>query len=282
MLPLQLNNQAEPLPNRIRFLAKLILLSALVHVLIVLVACCVHERAQRLVLSGVASDQAPIVMMPFIKHVPQQTATPVQPATSLPATIERDKPRQSQTVLKKIDPVKKPPKKVAPDQQKKLVEPARATKPINEQHKVASDVAKKAQAEQQQSVPDVAQPVLQPTPEPEHIAARASLSATTTIADINAPPKPVTESLVVGLHDMELLNEAREVKAMLERDWIRPSGVSEYAIYKAVICVDRQGALDLIDEQGSGVLLLDLQARNFILSYQFPQAIWGREIEIIL
>lgn len=223
-------------PKRTEFFLKLVLLSMSVHILLLLFCFISFKRQHRLVINAHLTE-APVTIMPFVKHVGSTSVT-----ATLPKKKETEKPS---TVFKEV-------KKVEP---KKTEQSTEAPK---------KDEAKKQEPKKQEEKQVESPKKEQPTKV--------------------EPPKPTTaeQPIQVGRYDFDELQLATELKSAIEQAWQRPAGYDESVHYRVTLQVGKDGNVIIVQEESSQALALDTIARNFVLAFEFPKKVWGRELEVIL
>jgi hypothetical protein len=257
MLPLRLKQFR--LPKRLSFLGKLIAFSFVLH-LIILISCVIVIGKKDKLIIPIHLQDAAVVVMPFVKSVgevmaPLQTkngssteksqTTFVEKAAASPKSIPLKKAVPKKAVLKKTPVKKSEPKKIAP----KKVEPKKT-----EPKRVESKKAKVPQATSPKN-PAIKKVVQQ---------------------------SGADETIAIGRDDATLLSLILELKNEIEQSWERPTGLPSDVCYTVNLYIDSKGNVSVKDEKSSGALALDITARSFFVSYNFPKRVWGREIELTL
>lgn len=266
MLQLQLKSLVVlKLPKKFIFFIKLSFLCATIHILLLLLLF-LAQHNEKLFLDTRRTTDAPILFVPLLKTaiiheqknsgIPMIVSSAVQEKKSIPAVV----PIKKQMEQKKIDQkphVKKPvPKKVVA---KKTAVKKPAPKPVIQKKK--DPVAK------QHNKPIVQEPKKE-----------APKKADETIITKDHTP---TQEIIVGRHDLELLTLSNELKDKIIKIWKRPANIPLQAVCQARITVQNDGTRVVVIEQSSGALALDVSVRNFLLQYDFPHSMIGKELSII-
>lgn len=269
MLQLQLKDLvALRLPKKTVFFIKLSFLCTGVHAFLLLVLFLL-QRNETLFLDTRHTSNASILFVPLLKTANQtgqqslQTKNLVEKNSTekksiiVPAkkTVPQKKEPVKNTVLKKTNP----PPKITP---KKSIPEKKVSLPKKVPPKPVPPVQKKEQKKVE---------VKNPEPLKQFPQASSAIQEEQSKQD----------AVIVGRDDMELLTISTVLKQEILKIWKRPTNVPIHAACHARVLLQKDGTRLVTIEQSSHAIALDISVRNFLLQYNFPDTMIGKELSII-
>lgn len=264
------------MPKRIIFLAKLLFVSTLFHVLVIIVLWLFCRQTYEIITLVIHDKQPPIQMMfqvPAIKNIPQITQ---QTNISSPAVASKQpiknaspEPKKAQgttmTAEKKADPVVKKPQISA--EKNALKKPViEKPKPI-EQKKDSLPFAKKDEKKQ---IINPVKPVVENVVTNSFVVPDSVQTKTDEIMEI-------TKTQPMGDKSAWFSMLGHTIK---ER-WRPPLGLSADLECALKIIINYQGIVQEVKvEKSSSVITYDIAARRAIKEISFPRQLYGKELII--
>lgn len=173
------------------------------------------------------------------------------------------KPVVKPNVPKKLEPKKLDIKNV--EQVKKVVEPKKVeTKKVEAKPKV---VPKKTdlKLQEQQVVVKVPEPVVEKIVEPAVIAEPG-----------------LDEPIYIGRHDLQNLQMALELEAVIVKSWQPPLGLSNEIECTVELVVDHKGkVVNFTIKKTSGVMVYDMSVKRIFSQIVMPATIWNKTLTIV-
>ncbi|HSW73586.1 MAG TPA: TonB C-terminal domain-containing protein [Candidatus Limnocylindria bacterium] len=222
-------------------------------------------------LKGVSST-ATVVLMPLHKTVAKTAqkkggAKPTASTQSREAVPEKPTQKTAKPTTALAAAPVPARKERAQKQAAKSKRQAKQAPSVKKEHQELPVQEKKEPEQKPQEV--TPPPVAQAAPVPE--AAPVVPTEVDTAGDVT----------YVGRAELEALQMQAEIQQEIERRWRPPVGLAKDLLCQIRVLVDWQGAVQKVAiEQGSGVLIYDVQARNAAREIVFPKAAWGKEIVV--
>ncbi len=274
MLQLQLKNLvAVKLSKKVTFFSKLLLCCLLAHITI-LVLFFILTQSRVSVVVNTQSNNASVSFVPFLKAVPPQQKLHNAP------TLKKD------IVQKSV----REEKKAVPKQIKPL--PAKKNSTIMQRKKDSATISKKKAV-----VPPVkknsTQKKLPPAKQEKPIAQKIEKSVQPKICEKASPThdvsttataeqqQPKQETVIIGNDERELFVMQDILKKDIVKKWKRPTNIPDTAVCEFRVIVHKDGKRDISMEKSSNAIALDISARNFLLTYDFPKQWVEKELSII-
>jgi hypothetical protein len=271
MLQLQLKNLAVPkLPKKAIFFIKLSFFCTSVHVFALLLFFLIPYCKKSLFLDTRQTTHASIVFVPLLKTISSQGQV-----TLLNNSINQQKESLHSVIAKPVqkkEVVKKPIKKMVPKKTviqkkpvpKKIIELKKLIqkKPVKKIIPVPKKVEQKKEEIKKEPIPKK-KPEVVPEKKVEQ----------TTLKENNVQ--------LIGQDDMELLMLSNELKQAISKIWKRPTNISTNAVCEVRVILSSNGIKEVIIEKPSYALALDISVRNFLLRYDFPKHMFGKELTIL-
>lgn len=266
MLQLQLKNLVAPkLSKKVTFFLKLSLCCCFVHVgVLAFLFLLVQSKVS--VIINTHNNDASVLFVPFLKTAPAQKKV-VQ--TSL---LKKEVGAQQEATL---IPVKK----------NNSVQPSKKSSQTIIKNKIVEQPVKKnipekkmqPQAQEKKRIVKKIEKVI-----PQKISAPKTINKeAATMVTQDQAQKSVQEPVIVGNEERELFVMQDTLKKDIVKKWKRPANIPNTALAEFRVVVHKNGSRDVIMEKSSQAMALDISARNFLLSYDFPELWCEKELSII-
>ena len=293
MLQLQLKKLVVPkLPKKVIFLLKLSFFCATVHMLAMVLFFLLPDYKQTVFLDMTHNNNAPLVFVPLLKTaVFEQQKNISSNVQSQKTSLQKKSAVQSSSVknvlqplknikeipIKKTLPVKAPvTKKIALN--KKTTSISKKPEPVKLVQKPKT-IAKPLPLQKKQEVikPTVAQIKQEELKKIELKNSSAAIPESLVSTTSQDPT-----FMMVGREDKDLILLSTVLKQDIVKCWKRPANIPEQAACHVRVIINKDGTTrDVIIEKTSNAMALDISARNFLLSYDFPKQAFGKELSII-
>jgi hypothetical protein len=276
MLQLQLKNRLVlKLPKKTIFFIKLSFFCAVAHLFALIFFFLVPDLKKTLFLDMVHTNNASIVFVPFLKTAFEQQGKSDQKKMMIVPSAFKQPLQQKKEVVKKM-PIKKAVQQPLLKKQipiKKNVVSKKA-QPIK---KIIKPILKKPELKKQNEVNPKKQELI--PEQPKKVETVKPIPVPDPVAETKAVPENNVQ--LVGRDDMELIMLSTILKQDIIKVWKRPANIPPEALCQVRVILDKEGSREVIIEKASQALALDISVRNFLLQYDFPQQVYGKELSII-
>ena len=89
------------------------------------------------------------------------------------------------------------------------------------------------------------------------------------------------EMVIVGNEERELFVMQDNLKKDIVKKWKRPTNIPDNAVCQFRVIVHKDRKREVAMEKSSNAIALDISARNFLLTYDFPEQWVEKELSII-
>jgi hypothetical protein len=220
-----------------------------------------------------------IVIRPF--HIPPKKSSGQAPAATAPSKSVSTKQQSSTSLAKKASSVpqkKQPAKKKAPRKPKPK---APAKKPVKKKNAVEKPAKKVVLPEKQKEPESKKIPQQLPVAKPEQPKDQEEQQSLPQAVEVPLPEGPVLIARTAT--EKKTIETQLQIQDELIRVWRPPLGIPDGCSCQVQIVIGLDGIVTTVTMvQPSSILLFDVSVRAAVQTAQWPQATWGKTIELIM